>query len=333
MSFLKAVRRKAIIYLCGFCFLAFVIAFVWCTSLLRFKNTVCNIRQKDAKSQSLGTASLLVCWRESPPLGLGSQRNEEGSQAFFSVTDSGGLFAELAGRSETCLSPVSCQVLNLTCLGAQCLLCPVTSGIPQEQKAGPRLLEGQWWHKGMTIRYCRGDQLSFSHPVGVLLDRQPDALSSVPFPLQTVSSKKTELCLNNQRVLSFYETNPYITDVQHIFFQNNQWPVYLQNRLLFMSVKTLQNLALIFFFLSISLMSYFLPTITEPPYSTRASQSILCILMSSGFFESTLGRLLRSSSSVMSVQHLPAPATACGMNLLTNVWISSSLLRQLLLAF
>ena len=82
MSFLKAMRRKAIIYLCGFCFLAFVIAFVWCTSPPRFKNTVCNIRQKDAESQSLGTASLPVSWRESPPLGPGSQRNEEGSAKF-----------------------------------------------------------------------------------------------------------------------------------------------------------------------------------------------------------------------------------------------------------
>ena len=116
------------------------------------------------------------------------------------------------------------------------------------------------------------------------------------------------------------------------FFQNNQWPIYLQNRLLCMSVKTLQKPGLnLFFFPSISLMSYFLLTVTEPPYSTRASQSIRCILMPSGFFESILGRLLRSSSSIMSVQHLPAPATDCGMNLLTNVWISYSLLRQLLL--
>lgn len=37
MSFPKAVRRKMIIYSRGFCFLAFVIAFVWCSSLLSFK--------------------------------------------------------------------------------------------------------------------------------------------------------------------------------------------------------------------------------------------------------------------------------------------------------
>lgn len=183
----------------------------------------------------------------------------------------------------------------------------------------------------MAIRYCRGGQLSFSHPLGVLLDSKPNVLSSVPFYLQTVSSKKTELCLNNQCVLSFYETNPYITDVQHIFFQNNQWPLYLQNRLLCMSVKTLQNLALIFFFSFNQPHVLFPLTITEPPSFTRVSQSILCIRMFSGFSESTLGRLLRSSSSVMSVQHLRAPATACGMSLLTNVWISCSLGRQLLL--
>lgn len=49
MSFQKAVRRKIIIYLCGFASWHFVIAFVWSAWLLRFKGTVSSVRQKDAK--------------------------------------------------------------------------------------------------------------------------------------------------------------------------------------------------------------------------------------------------------------------------------------------
>lgn len=111
-----------------------------------------------------------------------------------------------------------------------------------------------------------------------------------------------------------------------MFFRITKGPFIfrIKFRFLCMSFKTLQSLALTSFFFSF-FFCFNQPHVLLCPdnYWITVLQPLqlpnqVCILTPCIYFKSTLGRLLRSSLSVTSVQHLPSPATACEMNLLTN---------------